>query len=294
MSFKAGFVNIIGKPNVGKSTLMNELVGERLSIITPKAQTTRHRIQGIVNGDDFQIVYSDTPGILEPAYKLQEGMMQFVNSALADADIFLVMVESHMKSFGHDRLLEKIRKSGTPIILVINKIDLLKGQDELIKYVEHWQKQIPEARILPISALNKINTEQVLRNIKDLLPESQPYFPTDELTDKPQRFFMSEIIREKLFMNYQQEIPYSCEVIIEEFKEEERIIRVRAEIMVARDTQKGIIIGHKGSKLKKVGTEARREAEAFFGKQLFLELYVKVDKDWRDKENRLKQYGYLH
>lgn len=290
---KAGFVNIIGAPNVGKSTLMNELVGERLSIITSKAQTTRHRILGIVNDNDFQIVFSDTPGIVDPAYKMHEGMMTFVNTAISDADVLLVMVEAKEKSFKDEAILERLQKTSTPIILIINKIDLLE-QDELEEKVAFWKQQLPKAVVFPISALHNFNVDQVLLEIKALLPESPPFYDKDALTDKPERFFVSEIIREKILLNYKKEIPYSCEVEVEAFKEEDKIIRIRAVIMVIRDSQKGIIIGHQGKSLKKVGTEARKDLETFFDKKIFLELFVKVNKDWRNNEYQLKRFGYLN
>lgn len=290
---KAGFVNIIGAPNVGKSTLMNELVGERLSIITSKAQTTRHRILGIVNDNDHQIVFSDTPGIVDPAYKMHEGMMSFVKSAISDADVLLVMVEAKEKDFKDKDILERLQKTSTPIILLINKIDQLE-QNELEIKVDFWKSQLPNAKIFPIAALHNFNVDQVLLEIKSLLPESPPFFDKDALTDKPEKFFVSEIIREKILLNYKKEIPYSCEVEIEAFKEEPNIIRIRAVIMVIRDSQKGIIIGHQGKGLKKVGTEARKDIETFFDKKVFLELYVKVNKDWRNNEHQLKRFGYLN
>jgi GTP-binding protein Era len=290
---KAGFVNIIGSPNVGKSTLMNILVGERLSIITSKAQTTRHRILGIVNDDDYQIVFSDTPGIVDPAYKMHEGMMSFVNTAISDADVILLMVEVQEKEFKNLSIFEKLQKTTTPIILLINKIDEV-DQDFLETKVNYWKEQLPHVKIYPISALHNFNVEQVLLEIKALLPESPPYFDKDALTDRPERFFVSEIIREKILLNYKKEIPYSCEVEVEEYKEEEKIIRIRAVIMVIRDSQKGIIIGHQGKGLKKVGTEARLDMEKFLDKKVFLELFVKVNKDWRNNETQLKRFGYLN
>lgn len=295
MSHKAGFVNIIGSPNVGKSTLMNALVGENLSIVTSKAQTTRHRIMGIVNGDDFQIVYSDTPGVIKPAYKLQEGMMSFVKTALEDADIILFVTDLFEKKFEEEKILARLKNTGIPIILVINKIDLLKKPEDLTTLTENWKKILPSAEILHTSALAKVNTEGLFQKIMEKLPESPPYFPkeSDELSDRPEKFFVSEIIREKIFQNYQKEIPYSCEVMIESFKEEEKIIRIRSEILVERDSQKGIIIGHKGEKLKIVGSQARADMEKFLGKKVFLEMYVKVAKDWRKDETRLKRFGYI-
>ena len=290
---KAGFVNIIGAPNVGKSTLMNVLVGERLSIITSKAQTTRHRILGIVNDDDYQIIFSDTPGIIDPAYKMHEGMMNFVNSAISDADVLLAMVEVHEKIFKDENILERLQKTTTPVILLINKIDEVE-QDFLEDKVNYWSEKIPNAKVFPISALHNFNVDQVIMEIKAALPESPPYYDKDTLTDKPEKFFVSEIIREKILMNYKKEIPYSCEVEVEEFKEDEKIIRIRAIIMVIRDSQKGIIIGHQGKPLKKVGTQARLDMEKFFDKKVFLELYVKVNKDWRNNETQLKRFGYLN
>ncbi|MBL4592412.1 MAG: GTPase Era [Flavobacteriales bacterium] len=290
---KQVFVNIIGSPNVGKSTLMNVLVGERLSIITSKAQTTRHRILGIVNDENYQIIFSDTPGIIDPAYKMHEGMMNFVNSALSDADVLLVMVEVHEKEFKDKSILEKLQKIDTPIILLINKIDEVE-QDFLEEKVTYWSEQVPNAKVFPISALHNFNVGQVIMEIKAALPESPPFYDKDTLTDKPEKFFVSEIIREKILIHYKKEIPYSCEVEVEEFKEDKRIIRIRAIIMVIRDSQKGIIIGHQGKSLKRVGTEARLDMEKFFDKKVFLELYVKVNKDWRNNETQLKRFGYLN
>ena len=290
---KAGFVNIIGSPNVGKSTLMNELVGERLSIITSKAQTTRHRILGIVNDEEHQIVFSDTPGIVDPAYKMHEGMMSFVKSAISDADVLLVMVEAKEREFKDKDILERLQKTSTPIILLINKIDQIE-QEELEAKVAFWQSQIPEAKVFPIAALHNFNVDQVVLEIKALLPESPPFYDKDALTDRPEKFFISEIIREKILLNYKKEIPYSCEVEVESFKEEPDIVRIRAVIMVIRDSQKGILIGHQGKGLKRVGTEARKDMEQFLNKKVFLELYVKVNKDWRNNENQLKRFGYLN
>lgn len=292
MSHKAGFVNIIGSPNVGKSTLMNILVGEKLSIITSKAQTTRHRIQGIVNGDDFQIVYSDTPGIVDPAYRLHEGMMNFVFTAIEDADVLLVVVEMGEKEFKNPKIFARLQQTETPIVLVLNKIDL-STPEEVEAKVAYWKNELPKAIILPVSALLNVNVDQVLKHVATLLPEAPPYFDKDELTDKTERFFMSEIIREKIFLNYQQEIPYSCEVEIEAFKEEPNIVRIMALIYVMRESQKGILIGHKGAMLKKVGSEARADMEAFLGKQVFLETHVKVSDDWRNNPRQLKRFGYL-
>jgi len=291
MSHKSGFVNILGNPNVGKSTLMNALVGEKLSIITSKAQTTRHRIMGIVSGEDFQIVYSDTPGIVDTAYKLHESMMNFVESALVDADIFLYLVEVNQR-IKNDMIIERINQSGVATIVLINKIDL-SNQEKVVEAMAFWKEKMPEAEIIPMSALNNFNIEKVLNTILEKLPESPAYFSKDELTDKTERFFAQEIIREKILLNYQKEIPYSTEVEVEEFKEEETIIKMRANIYVARNTQKGILIGHQGSMLKKVGTQARIDMEAFFDKKVFLELYVRVQKDWRNNERDLKRFGYL-
>lgn len=288
---KSGFVNIIGNPNVGKSTLMNALVGERLSIITSKAQTTRHRILGIVNDEHHQIIFSDTPGVLEPAYKMHQSMMTFVKSALTDADIILFMVEVKENRFKDDDILNKLKKTSTPILLLINKIDEV-DQQFLEEKVAFWKKEIPQAEIYPLSALHNFNIDNIFERIKELLPEGEPYYEKDALTDKPEKFFVAEIIREKILLNYQKEIPYSCEVEVEEYKEFADIIKIRANIIVARDSQKGIIIGHQGKGLKKVGTEARKDIETFVQKKVFLELYVKVSKDWRDNDNQLKRFGY--
>ncbi|MBT8258192.1 MAG: GTPase Era [Bacteroidia bacterium] len=288
---KAGFVNIIGNPNVGKSTLMNALVGERLSIITSKAQTTRHRIMGIVNGDDFQVVFSDTPGIIKPAYELQESMMDFVKSAFDDADLLIYMVEIGETSLKDEALFRKIKSTKIPVLLLINKIDQ-SDQETLEKQVEFWQSQLPDAEVYPISALEGFQVNVVLDRIVELLPESPPFFPKDQLTDKPERFFVNEIIREKILLNYKKEIPYAVEIETESFDESDKIIRIRSVIMVERDTQKGIIIGHKGSALKKVGIQSRKDMEAFFGKQVHLELFVKVNKNWRSDSRQLKRFGY--
>ncbi len=288
---KSGFVNIIGNPNVGKSTLMNALVGERLSIITSKAQTTRHRILGIVNEENYQIIFSDTPGVIEPAYKMQQSMMNFVKSALTDADIILFMVEVNETKFKDEEILQKLKKTTTPILLLINKIDEV-NQTILEEKVAFWKKEIPHAEIYPLSALHKFNVDVILDRIKKLLPIGEPYYDKDALTDKPERFFVSEIIREKILLNYQKEIPYSCEVEVESYKEFDDIIKIRANIIVSRDSQKGIIIGHQGKSLKKVGTEARKDIETFVQKKVFLELYVKVNKDWRDSDIQLKRFGY--
>lgn len=288
---KAGFVNIIGNPNVGKSTLMNAFVGEKLSIITSKAQTTRHRILGIVNGDDFQVILSDTPGVIKPAYELQESMMDFVKSAFEDADILIYMVEIGEKELKDEAFFNKIKNSKIPVLLLINKIDL-SNQEFLEEQVKVWQERVPNAEIFPISATESFNVTEVFDRIVELLPESPPFFPKDQLTDKPERFFVNEAVREKILLNYKKEIPYAVEVDTEEFFEEEKIIRIRSVIMVERETQKGIIIGHKGAALKKVGVEARKDLEAFFGKQVHLELYVKVNKNWRSNQQQLKRFGY--
>ena len=291
MDHKSGFVNILGNPNVGKSTIMNSLVGEKLSIVTSKAQTTRHRILGIVNGEDFQIVYSDTPGILTPKYKLQESMMKFVNSALSDADLILYVTDVVESFDKNDEFHEKIRRTDIPKIIVVNKIDL-SDQEKLEKIVDFWHLSIPGADIIPLSALTGFNMEVLLGTIKRNLPIGPAYFPKDQLTDRYERFFASEIIREKILLYYQKEIPYSVEVEIESFAEEGNMLRIRAVIHVARDSQKGIIIGHKGQMLKKTGTEARLDMEDFFGRKVFLELYVKVSKEWREKPLMLKKFGY--
>ncbi|HAP30717.1 MAG TPA: GTPase Era [Flavobacteriales bacterium] len=291
MEHKAGYVNIIGNPNVGKSTLMNALVGERLSIITSKAQTTRHRILGIVNDEQHQIVFSDTPGVMNPAYKLQENMMDFVHGAFQDADILLYMVETGEKGLKDEKLFERLKNTDLPILLLLNKIDRLE-QDFVKEQIFFWKELLPNAEIHPISALNKFNLDLVMVRIKALLPISPPYFEKDALTDKSERFFVSETIREKILKYYKKEIPYSVEIEVEEFFDEEDIIKIRAIIFVARESQKGIIIGHKGRALKKVGTLARRDMEAFFQKKIFLDLYVKVNKDWRDDDKQLKRFGY--
>ncbi|MBO7286068.1 MAG: GTPase Era [Alistipes sp.] len=291
MAHRSGFVNIIGNPNVGKSTLMNQLVGEKLSIITSKAQTTRHRIMGIVNGEDFQIVYSDTPGILKPNYKLQEKMMKFVRGAITDADVLLYVTDTVEDSDRSADIIEKVNLSGIPTIVVINKVDLTTP-DKLVALVEKWQKLIPNAIIAPCSAKENFNVEGVFNLILERLPEGEPFYPKDTLTDKTLRFFASEIIREKILLNYDKEIPYSCEIAIESYKEEPNIDRISATIFVARNSQKGIVIGHKGERLKRVGQAARHDLEAFLGKKVFLELYVKVMEDWRNNDNQLKRFGY--
>ena len=292
MSHKAGFVNIVGNPNVGKSTLMNALVGERISIITSKAQTTRHRIMGIVNGEDFQIVYSDTPGVLKPNYKLQESMLGFSQSALTDADVLLYVTDVLDSAEKNAFFLDKVKKmEHVNTILIINKIDLI-DQKRLEELVDFWQKELPNAEIFPISAANKFGINQLFEHIKALLPDSPPFFDKDALTDRPERFFVNEIIREKILLNYDKEIPYAVEVMVEEFKEEEDIIRISAVVFCERESQKGIIIGKQGAALRKVGTEARKDIEAFFEKKVFLQLYVKVEKDWRNRERKLRNFGY--
>ncbi|NNC49407.1 MAG: GTPase Era [Flaviramulus sp.] len=291
MNHKAGFVNIIGNPNVGKSTLMNAFIGEKLSIITSKAQTTRHRILGIVNGDDFQVVFSDTPGIIKPAYELQESMMGFVKSAFEDADVLLYMVEIGEQELKDEAFFNKITNSKIPVLLLLNKIDN-SNQEQLEAQVQLWAEKVPNAEIIAISALKGFQVKEVFDRIIELLPESPPFYPKDQLTDKPERFFINESIREKILIHYKKEIPYAVEVDTEEFFEEEEIIRIRSIIMVERETQKGIIIGHKGSALKRVGVEARKDLEKFFGKQIHLELYVKVNKNWRSNQNQLKRFGY--
>ena len=295
---KSGFVNIVGNPNVGKSTLMNVLVGERLSIITSKAQTTRHRIMGIVNGDDFQMVYSDTPGVLQPNYKLQEQMLEFSRSALVDADVLLYVTDVQDNPDKNADFLDKVKRIKAKVFLIINKIDLTT-QETLEHLVEYWHRVLPEATIFPISAQQKFGTDQLFTAIREALPECPPFFPKDQLTDKSSRFFVDEMIREKILLNYDKEIPYSVEVEVETFLDEEPdeqhpegIIRIGAVIYVERDSQKGIIIGKGGKALKRVGTQARREIEAFFGKPVFLQLFVKVDKDWRSSQTRLRHYGY--
>lgn len=291
MTHKAGFVNIIGNPNVGKSTLMNALVGEKLSIVTPKAQTTRHRILGIVNEEDYQIVFSDTPGILNPAYELQESMMDFVKSAFDDADVIIYMVEVGEAQMKNEQFLKRIKNSKVPVILLLNKIDLSNAQ-EVEERIQFWRDLVPNSFVYVISALEKFNVESVFYKIIELLPESPPFYPKDQLTDKPERFFVNEKIREKILTHYKKEIPYSVEVETESFVEEENIVRIRSVIMVERDTQKGIIIGHKGKAIKRVGAEARKDLEIFFDKKVYLELFVKVNKNWRSNKNQLKRFGY--
>ena len=291
MQHKAGFVNIIGNPNVGKSTLMNALMGEKLSIITHKAQTTRHRILGILNEDDYQIVFSDTPGIIKPAYKLQESMMNFVHSAFQDADVLIYIVEMGEKALKDESFFEKIKNTEIPLLLLINKIDLSE-QEEVKTQINNWKEQVPNAEILPISALNKFNIDKIIVRIKELLPVAPAFYDKDAITDKPKRFFVSESIREKILKHYKKEVPYSVEVEVEEFEDEKEIIRIRAIIFVMRESQKGIIIGHKGAGIKRIGTEARRDLERFFDKKIFLETVVKVKKNWRNDDRQLKSFGY--
>lgn len=291
MEHKSGFVNIIGNPNVGKSTLMNAMVGERLSIITPKAQTTRHRIFGILNEPEYQIVFSDTPGVIQPAYKMQEHMMKFVSEAFDDADVFLYLVEPGDRALKDEGFFQKLYTTELPVLLIINKIDTT-DQEKLEEEVAYWKESLPNAEIIPISALEKANIDYLLQRLVALIPLSPPYFDKEALTDKTERFFVSELVREQILLNYKKEIPYSVEVDVEEFKEEEDIIRIRAIIYVARDSQKGILIGHRGSMLKKVGIGARKQLEAFFSKQVHLETFVKVKKNWRDNDLQLKRFGY--
>jgi GTPase len=288
---KAGFVNIIGNPNAGKSTLMNALLGEKLSIVTPKAQTTRHRIMGILNGDDYQIVYSDTPGVLDPKYKLHEGMMKTVGTALIDADLIMLVVDASDKAPLHKATLEKIQKTEVPVFVVLNKFDLV-GNDGSNAVFEVYKELLPNARIFPVSALEKIYVKELLAEIIAILPASPPYFPKDELSDRTQRFFVAEIVREKIFMNYDREIPYSCEVMVEEYIDEPEIARIRVLIITERESQKRILIGHQGGSLKRVGTQARKDMESFVGKKVFLQMFVKVDENWRNDLGRLKSFGY--
>ncbi len=290
---KAGFVNIVGNPNVGKSTLMNDLVGERISIITQKAQTTRHRIMGIVNTPEYQIVYSDTPGVLKPKYKLQESMLEFSEGALTDADVLLYVTDVVEDAEKNKDFLDRVAKEKVPVLLVINKVDLLKGNEELEALIARWHERLPNAEIFPVSAKEHFNVDNLKRRIEELLPVSPPFFGKDALTDKPARFFVTEIIREKLLLNYDKEIPYSTEVLVEKFEEKDNSIHIMAVIYVERDSQKGIIIGKGGEKIKKVGIQARQDIETFFDKKVFLELFVKVEKDWRNRENKLRQFGYI-
>ncbi|HKK68735.1 MAG TPA: GTPase Era [Bacteroidales bacterium] len=291
MAHRSGFVNIIGNPNVGKSTIMNKMVGEKVSIITSKSQTTRHRILGIVNGEDFQIVYSDTPGIIKPAYRLQENMMSFVGTAMEDADVIVYVTDVVEKFMKNEQYVERLKETDTPVLVLVNKIDL-SNQEEVTELMQRWKETLPKAEIIPMSALKDHNLNRLLQEILDRLPENPAFFPKDQLTDKTERFIVSEIIREKILMKYKQEIPYSVEVVVESFKEDEKIIRIEATIFVARDSQKGILIGRKGAALKKVGQLSRADAEEFFGKQVYLGLYVKVKKDWRNDDRMLRQFGY--
>lgn len=290
---KSGFVNIVGNPNVGKSTLMNDLVGERISIITSKAQTTRHRIMGIVNTPEYQIVFSDTPGVLAPKYKLQESMLSYSEGALTDADILLYVTDVVEDPTKNGDFLAKVAKEKIPVLLVINKIDLLKDQKELEQIVTRWQELLPNAQIFPTSAKEHFNVSSLMERIVELLPEGEPYFGKDALTDKPARFFVTEIIREKILTNYDKEVPYSAEVIVEKFEEKENSIHIMAVIYVERDSQKGILIGKGGERLKRVGMEARKDIEKFFGKSVYLELFVKVEPNWRNRENKLRSFGYI-
>ncbi len=290
---RAGFVNIVGNPNVGKSTLSNRLVGERLSIITSKAQTTRHRIMGIVNGDDYQIVFSDTPGVLKPKFRLQQSMLEYSTGALVDADVLLYVTDVIETPTKNQDFLDKVAREKNPILLVINKIDLLKGNDDLLKLIDQWKQLLPNAEIFPTSALENFNVDNIMKRIVELLPESPPYFGKDALTDRSSRFFVTEIIREKILTTYDKEVPYATQAIVEKFDESDNAIHIMAVIYVERDSQKGIIIGHQGKMLKRVGIEARKDIEKFFEKKVFLELYVKVEKDWRNQENKLRAFGYI-
>ena len=290
---RAGFVNIVGNPNVGKSTLMNQLVGERLSIITSKAQTTRHRILGIVNADDYQIVFSDTPGVLQPKYKLQESMLSFSEEALPDADILIYVTDVVETPEKNRSYLAKVAKEKIPILLIINKIDLLKGQDELLAIYDRWKGILPNAEIFPTSAKEKFNVSNIMKRVVELLPPSPPFFGKDALTDKPARFFVTEIIREKILLHCENEVPYSAEVIVEKFDEKEKSIHIMTVIYVERDSQKAIVIGKGGSMLKRIGSDARKDIETFFQKKVFLEIFVNVEKDWRNRENKLRSFGYL-
>ena len=290
---RAGFVNIVGNPNVGKSTLMNQLVGERLSIITSKAQTTRHRILGIVNADDYQIVFSDTPGVLQPKYKLQESMLSFSEEALTDADILIYVTDVVENPEKNRSYLDKVAKEKIPILLIINKIDLLKGQDKLLAIYDRWKGILPNAEIFPTSAKEKFNVSNIMKRVVELLPPSPPFFGKDALTDKPARFFVTEIIREKILLHCENEVPYSAEVIVEKFDEKEKSIHIMTVIYVERDSQKAIVIGKGGSMLKRIGSDARKDIETFFQKKVFLEIFVNVEKDWRNRENKLRSFGYL-
>ncbi|MEO9532763.1 MAG: GTPase Era [Crocinitomicaceae bacterium] len=291
MAHKSGFVNIIGSPNVGKSTLMNQMMGEKFSIITSKAQTTRHRILGIVNDEDYQIVFSDTPGVLDPHYKLHQNMMNFVNSALKDGDVILFVTDIYETKMNHEETFNRLKKTSIPVILLINKIDQA-DQAKMEERIEYWHKEMPNAEILPISALEGFNLEPIKKRVLELIPESPPYYDKEEISDRPMRFFVSEMIREKIFMHYKKEIPYATQVEVEEYVEDEKIIRIRAIIYVERNTQKGIIIGHQGNKLKHVGIDARKDIQKFVEKHVHLELYVKVDKDWREDNRKLERHGY--
>ena len=290
---RAGFVNIVGNPNVGKSTLSNRLVGERLSIITSKAQTTRHRIMGIVNTDDYQIVFSDTPGVLKPKFRLQQSMLEYSTGALVDADVLLYVTDVVETPTKNQDFLDRVAREKIPILLVINKIDLLKGNDELVRIIDQWKELLPHAEVFPTSALENFNVDNIMKRIVELLPENPPYFGKDALTDRSSRFFVTEIVREKILLTYDKEVPYATQVIVEKFDESDTAIHIMAVIYVERDSQKGIIIGHQGKMLKRVGTEARKDIEKFFEKKVFLELYVKVEKDWRNQENKLRAFGYI-
>ena len=290
---RAGFVNIVGNPNVGKSTLSNRLVGERLSIITSKAQTTRHRIMGIVNGEDYQIVFSDTPGVLKPKFRLQQSMLEYSTGALVDADVLLYVTDVVETPTKNQDFLDRVAKEKIPILLIINKIDLLKGNDDLVRIIDQWKQLLPNAEVFPTSALENFNVDNIMKRIVELLPESPPYFGKDALTDRSSRFFVTEIVREKILMTYDKEVPYATQVIVEKFDESDTAIHIMAVIYAERDSQKGIIIGHQGKKLKRVGTEARKDIEKFFEKKIFLELYVKVEKDWRNQESKLRAFGYI-
>ena len=290
---RAGFVNIVGNPNVGKSTLSNRLVGERLSIITSKAQTTRHRIMGIVNGEDYQIVFSDTPGVLKPKFRLQQSMLEYSTGALVDADVLLYVTDVIESPTKNQDFLDRVAREKIPILLVINKIDLLKGNDELVRIIDQWKELLPNAEVFPTSALENFNVENLMKRIVELLPESPPYFGKDALTDRSSRFFVTEIVREKILLTYDKEVPYATQVIVEKFDESDTAIHIMAVIYVERDTQKAIIIGRQGRKLKHVGIEARKDIEKFFEKKVYLELYVKVEKDWRNQENKLRAFGYI-
>ena len=290
---KAGFVNIVGNLNVGKSTLMNDLVGERLSIITAKAQTTRHRIMGIVNADDYQIVFSDTPGVLKPKYKLQESMLEFSEGALTDADILIYVTDIVEDPLKNKDFLDKVAKESIPILLIINKIDLLTGNADLLKIIDRWKEILPNAEVFPTSAKEHFNVDNLMKRIVELLPDSPPFFGKDALTDKPARFFVTEIIREKILLNCDKEVPYSAEVLVEKFDEKERSIHIMAVVYVERDSQKAIVIGKGGAMLKRIGIDARKDIETFFGKKVYLEIFVKVEKDWRNRENKLRAFGYI-